>query len=138
MRSQGTGRGSWTVPPYSPEDFRSSRKTSKTHAPMHVSTTLVPETTSSPVVPDTLSVPDPIPHVHEEHHQLPTANLTISELFSAAKLPSDPTAFQEAMSRPEKEQWLAAGRAEFNSLIKNKTWKLEDCPQGRKAIEGKW
>lgn len=130
LRPRGSGRGSWTVPPYSPEDFRISQKSAwRVHPPSASLPT--PEQPSQPAAPSAEVEPS-------SSDSFVSAQLTIGELLSAAQLPSDPTTFREAMTGPEREKWRIAAQEEFNSLIKNKTWSLQDLPLDRKAIEGKW
>lgn len=42
------------------------------------------------------------------------------------------------MKGSEAGKWRQAVQEEFNFLIENKTWFLEDFFSGRKLIEGKW
>ena len=48
---------------------------------------------------------------------------------------SEPTSFEEATSHDE---WKEAMQKEYDSLIKNGTWKLVDPPYGTKPIRCKW
>ena len=45
---------------------------------------------------------------------------------------------KEALSSPEKREWMKAMESEINSLNTNKVWNLAELPCGRKAIGGKW
>ena len=47
----------------------------------------------------------------------------------------DPFTVKEALSRPEKREWMKAMKREINSLNTNKVWDLAELPCGRKA---KW
>ena len=49
-----------------------------------------------------------------------------------------PQTMQEALTRPDSQQWQEAIKAEFNSLEKNKTWLLTPLPPNRKSISSKW
>lgn len=42
------------------------------------------------------------------------------------------------MKSAEASKWKQAAEEEYNSLLENKTWSLEDLPPGRIPIEGKW
>ena len=48
---------------------------------------------------------------------------------------SEPTSFEEVASHDE---WKESMQNEFDSLIKNGTWKLVDSPYGTKPIGCKW
>lgn len=51
---------------------------------------------------------------------------------------SEPLSLKEALSGSEVEAWRKAVDAEYAFLIKNQTWRLEELPEGRKAISNKW
>lgn len=51
---------------------------------------------------------------------------------------TDPRTYKEALSLSDSEEWIAAMKQEYDSLIKNKTWDLVDLPDNRKAIDCKW
>uniref|UniRef100_A0A0A9WFE7 Retrovirus-related Pol polyprotein from transposon TNT 1-94 n=1 Tax=Lygus hesperus TaxID=30085 RepID=A0A0A9WFE7_LYGHE len=40
----------------------------------------------------------------------------------------------EAFAGPESHEWYAAVRKEFSSLLRNKTWSLQEKPQNQKAV----
>lgn len=42
------------------------------------------------------------------------------------------------MNSSEKDFWLKAVKEEYDLLIENKIWRLENLSAGRKVIEGKW
>ena len=50
----------------------------------------------------------------------------------------DPLTVKEALSSPEKREWMKAMESEINSLNANKIWDLAELPCGRKAIGSKW
>lgn len=50
----------------------------------------------------------------------------------------EPHTHQQAIQSDEKEKWMEAMDAEFNSLLKNETFELVNLPKGRKAIKTKW
>ncbi|KAD5507479.1 hypothetical protein E3N88_15182 [Mikania micrantha] len=47
----------------------------------------------------------------------------------------DPTKYSEAVKKAE---WRQAMEVEWNSIVKNRTWKLTDLPQGQKSIGLRW
>lgn len=53
-------------------------------------------------------------------------------------LPVEPETYEEAMASSEKEQWIAAMRKEYKSLLINDTWSLVELPRGRKTIKNRW
>ena len=50
----------------------------------------------------------------------------------------DPLTVKEALSSPEKREWMKAMESEINSLNTNKVWDLAELPCGQKAIGSKW
>ena len=50
----------------------------------------------------------------------------------------EPTTMQEALQSDRQQEWIQAADAEYNSLMKNKTWELVKFPKGRKAVSCKW
>lgn len=57
---------------------------------------------------------------------------------SQSAFPPKPQSFEEAMRSAEASKWRRAAEEEYNSLLENNTWSLEDLPPGRTPIEGKW
>lgn len=50
-----------------------------------------------------------------------------------------PNTLEEALAIPdEADQWLAAARSEYNSLMKRGVWSVVRLPPGRKAIRSRW
>ncbi len=45
---------------------------------------------------------------------------------------------QQAVSSPEKTQWIEAMQEELDSHQLNKTWELTELPKGRKVLPGRW
>lgn len=70
------------------------------------------------------------PHKNEENSQpsyfCPVGNLR------------DPDSVKEALSSENAENWKLAMDDEFQSLLKNNTWKLTTLPPGKKALPCKW
>ena len=50
----------------------------------------------------------------------------------------EPQSVREALTGEYAHEWRVAMHREFNSLIKNGTWRKESLPPGRNAIQGKW
>lgn len=50
----------------------------------------------------------------------------------------DPKTFEQAISEKDSCEWKNAMDEEYNSLIKNGTWKLVDSPKGEKVIDNRW
>ena len=46
----------------------------------------------------------------------------------------DPFSFEEATKRKDNDKWLVAMLEEMESLQKNKTWELVNCPGERKLL----
>ncbi|KAH9089385.1 hypothetical protein LEN26_019217, partial [Aphanomyces euteiches] len=49
-----------------------------------------------------------------------------------------PTTIQQAHSSPEREEWIKATNAEYDSLMEHETWSLCELPPGRKPIGCRW
>lgn len=49
-----------------------------------------------------------------------------------------PSTITQALNSPEATQWNEAIHAEYDSLVKNKTWVLEDLPPGKSVVSCKW
>ena len=47
----------------------------------------------------------------------------------------EPCSLEEAMEDPK---WKAAMQIEYDSIMRNQTWDLVDCPKKRKVIGTKW
>lgn len=50
----------------------------------------------------------------------------------------EPQSYSEAMNSNDSEKWQTAMREEYESLIKNNTWKLVDKPKSENVIDNKW
>lgn len=62
------------------------------------------------------------------------------EEYQSANLiqPTDPKTSIEALTGPEAEEWRNAMLKEYETLLKNQTWKTVNRPTGRKVVESKW
>ena len=52
--------------------------------------------------------------------------------------PDDPKTIRDIVNLPNSKEWKDALQAEYNSLIKNRTWVLSDLPEGRSTIGCIW
>lgn len=54
--------------------------------------------------------------------------------------PDDPTSYKDAMSRPDKDEWIAAVKDELNSIKELEVYKLVDRSEaaGRRVLKGKF
>lgn len=50
----------------------------------------------------------------------------------------EPETYNEAVSGPESDKWIAAMSSEYNSLLGNNVWKLVDRPRNRNVVKCKW
>lgn len=57
---------------------------------------------------------------------------------TSSLLNNDSQSLGEALQSNESEDWKQAMKEEYESLIHNNTWSLEDLPNGKKAIPCKW
>ena len=62
------------------------------------------------------------------------ANMALTD----STLGEEPQTLAEAQSSPEAKEWMKAVEEEYQSLLKNETWKLCQLPKGRKAVGSKW
>ena len=51
---------------------------------------------------------------------------------------TEPTTYEETVESPENEKWKTAMQSEYNSVIKNDTWKLVKLPDNRGTICCQW
>lgn len=51
---------------------------------------------------------------------------------------AEPQSFEEAVSCPDSDEWRAAMRSEYDSLISNNVWKLVDRPPNENVVKCKW
>lgn len=49
-----------------------------------------------------------------------------------------PTTYEEAVTNHKWNEWESAMKDEFDSLMKNDTWILEEIPEGKKPIKNRW
>lgn len=58
--------------------------------------------------------------------------------LSTIEASDDPNSFSEAMSRTDKDLWLAAMREELDSLDKCQVWSLVNKPHNRNIVSNRW
>lgn len=58
--------------------------------------------------------------------------------YACKAIVEDPINLKEALQSDEKLHWDNAMKEEYESLLKNETWTLEQLPTGKKAIGCKW
>jgi hypothetical protein len=60
------------------------------------------------------------------------------ECFLTESSDDTPSTYQEAIECQDSRKWYEAMNREYESLMKNKTWRLVELPKGRKAVSGRW
>ncbi|GKB98102.1 putative RNA-directed DNA polymerase [Tanacetum coccineum] len=75
--------------------------------------------------------------VHSLAHYVSYDNFTNTHkaFLSAITSNNEPKHFQQAIQDP---RWIEAMKKEIQALEQNKTWTLEELPNGKKAIDSKW
>lgn len=58
--------------------------------------------------------------------------------FHVAFVVGEPNNYKQAMTDENSDKWMMAMREEYNSLIKNGTWKLVERPKDVKVVDNKW
>ncbi|KAG8930012.1 hypothetical protein FRC01_003405 [Tulasnella sp. 417] len=64
--------------------------------------------------------------------------LTRAFALKGAETSSDPISYRDAMGQTDADAWKQAARAEYESLIKNKTWDLVERPSNKKILKARW
>lgn len=68
-----------------------------------------------------------------------TTEMSVSgEANLADQINDEPASYAEALSSSDSDKWMSAMRDEYDSLIKNNTWRVEKLPVGRTPIKSKW
>lgn len=70
------------------------------------------------------------------YNSLPSQSNTARNLFQS--FTQDPVTLEEALSHPDSDKWKLAMEEEYQSLMENHTWSLQDLPPNRRAIKCKW
>jgi len=53
-------------------------------------------------------------------------------------VPDEPFTINEAIKSIEHKEWIQAMQEEYDFLIDNGTWILQNLPKGRKMVHSKW
>ena len=64
----------------------------------------------------------------------PTSLLNLHVAFLA----TEPKTYKQAVECDENVKWIAAMKEEYQSLVKNNTWKLVDKPKDRNIVDNRW
>lgn len=76
---------------------------------------------------------------HEPNTRYPTRSRRPPERLEYSNMVElEPESYKEVTVHPNKEKWIEAMQAEYNSLSKHGTWVLVDRPAGRKTTKCKW
>lgn len=69
-----------------------------------------------------------------------TRNMSTLNLlnFHVAFMLGEPQNYEQAVNGNDKQQWVAAMKDEYESLIKNRTWELIDRPENQNVVDNKW
>ena len=81
------------------------------------------------------------PIVQEEQNQQPRERRPpnrYGEWVYLAHESENPKSVKEALSSPEKDEWVEAMEREMESLHENEVWNLVELPDGRKSVGCKW
>lgn len=74
-----------------------------------------------------------------EREKRPPRNLDDYDVSYATMVDfSDPETVEEALSRPDSNQWRSAMKEEYSALLENKTWELVDYSADKKPLKCKW
>ncbi len=69
----------------------------------------------------------------------PKANVVFTGVEDSLSLSlGEPDTYSEAVESADSQKWKEAMKSEYDSLIRNETWKLVSLPKDRKAIGNKW
>lgn len=68
--------------------------------------------------------------------QEPISNCSIE--YAGLTEKGDSITVKEALASPEAFEWMEAMQDEYHVLMKNKTWKLVECPKNKNIIGSKW
>lgn len=69
-------------------------------------------------------------------HGMTTRSKAVSQLAMVAA--ADPATVKEALARPDGHLWQEAMNEEYQALVDNDTWSLEQLPDGRNLVTSKW
>ena len=84
--------------------------------------------------PDARKPADRANHITDHAYQISD----LLDVAFAASSEDGPKNLEEAMESEEREEWVKAMNEELGMLEKMETWRMEDLPEGRKAVGSKW
>ncbi len=77
--------------------------------------------------------------LHIQGPKPPKANVAFTGVEDSPSLPlGEPDTYSKAMESAGSQKWKEAMKSEYDSLIRNETWKLVSLPKDRKAIGNRW
>ena len=80
----------------------------------------------------------PVRYGQDEYTDLVTVQDYVHHVAFHACQILEPKSSEEALTTEHAKQWRAAADSEYESLMKNETWKLVELPSGRKPIGCRW
>ena len=80
----------------------------------------------------------PVRYGQNEYADLTTVQDYVHHVAYNAGQILEPKSLEEALTSEHGKQWKDAADSEYESLMKNETWKLVELPSGRKPIGCKW
>ena len=80
----------------------------------------------------------PVRYGQNEYADLTTVQDYVHHVAYNAGQILEPKSLEEALTSEHGEEWKAAADSEYESLMKNETWKLVQLPSGHKPIGCKW
>lgn len=86
-----------------------------------------------PVVQETEPIVNPL-----SDRRYPSRSRNPPERYGYLTSDLEPETYKEVTAHPQKQKWLDAMKAEYDSLLKHGTWVLVDRPIGRKTTKCKW
>ncbi|KAF3623558.1 putative glucan endo-1,3-beta-glucosidase A-like [Capsicum annuum] len=81
---------------------------------------------------------DAVRHVKLEDEWLGAAKDASNAFMTESSELDEPNSVIEALSSPEKDEWINTMKEELESMKTNKVWDLVDFPSGRKTTGNKW
>lgn len=66
------------------------------------------------------------------------SNLNVLNYHVAFYADNEPQSYKQAMEGDNSKEWTDAMKEEYESLIKNNTWKLVDRPNGQSIVSNRW
>lgn len=67
-----------------------------------------------------------------------TSSIDYCESMVFSAIFDEPAAYEDAVNSKDIKRWISAMDEEFESLVKNQTWKLVDAPAKQNVIDNRW